>query len=166
MPSATTISSPSPGTARRLFLEAKAIVQSVLESPRRWPVEQNGFRRWRLENFPYSWRYEVNDADDVHFVAFVHAKRRPGYAPQSIALVLAGRRSATSPQRNVPAFPYAPLAQLLDRAARSDQRGSPSGEIGASVPSVSPRRPRAVACAPVAFRVWQALARPNGGMLL
>jgi hypothetical protein len=43
----------APGTAQRLFLEAKVIVQRVLESPRRWPVEQNGFRRWRLENFPY-----------------------------------------------------------------------------------------------------------------
>ena len=42
-------------------------------------VEVNGFRRWRLDNFPYSWRYEVNDADAVRFVAFVHAKRRPGY---------------------------------------------------------------------------------------
>jgi hypothetical protein len=41
----------APGTAQRLFLEAKVIVQRVLESPRRWPVEQNGFRRWRLENF-------------------------------------------------------------------------------------------------------------------
>lgn len=68
-----------PGTAQRLFLEAKAIVQRVLEFPRRWPVEVNGFRRWRLDNFPYSWRYEVNDAVTVRFVAFVHAKRRPGY---------------------------------------------------------------------------------------
>jgi len=68
-----------PGTAQRLFLEAKASVQRILESPRRYPVEQNGFRRWRLENFPYSWRYEVDDTGDVRFVAFVHAKRRPGY---------------------------------------------------------------------------------------
>ena len=68
-----------PGTARRLFLEAKAMVQRVLESPRRWPVEENGFRRWRLDSFPYSWRYEVDDEGNVRFVAFVHAKRRPGY---------------------------------------------------------------------------------------
>lgn len=54
----------APGTAQRLFLEAKAIVKRVLESSRRWPVEENGFRRWRLENFPYSWRHEVNDAGD------------------------------------------------------------------------------------------------------
>jgi hypothetical protein len=69
----------APGTAQRLFLEAKAIVQRVLESPQRWPVEQNGFRRSRLDGFPHSWRYEVNDAGDIRFVAFVHAKRRPGY---------------------------------------------------------------------------------------
>ena len=69
----------APGTAQRLFAEAKTIVERVLESPRRWPVEENGFRRWRLENFPYSWRYAVDDAGDVRFVAFVHAKRRPGY---------------------------------------------------------------------------------------
>jgi hypothetical protein len=69
-----------PGTAQRLFAEAKVIVQRVLESPTRWPIEPaNGFRRWRLENFPYAWRYQVNDAGDVNFVAFVHAKRRPGY---------------------------------------------------------------------------------------
>jgi hypothetical protein len=70
----------APGTAQRLFLEAKVIVQRVLESPRRYLVErENGFRRWRLENFPYAWRYDVDDADQVRFVAFVHAKRRPGY---------------------------------------------------------------------------------------
>ena len=69
-----------PGTAQRLFAEMKMIAQRVLESPRRWPIEPgNGFRRWRLENFPYSWRYQVNDAGDVLFVAFVQAKRRPGY---------------------------------------------------------------------------------------
>ena len=28
---------PLPGTAQRLFVEAKAIVQRVLECPRRWP---------------------------------------------------------------------------------------------------------------------------------
>jgi hypothetical protein len=66
-------------TARRLFTEAKDIVQRVLESPRRWPVEENGFRRWRLEGFPYSWRYEVDDIGNVRFIAFVHARRRPGY---------------------------------------------------------------------------------------
>jgi hypothetical protein len=43
------------------------------------PSRAERLRRWRLENFPYSWRYEVDDAGDVRFVAFVHAKRRPGY---------------------------------------------------------------------------------------
>jgi len=33
------------GTARRLFAEAQATVERVLESPRRWPLEENGFRR-------------------------------------------------------------------------------------------------------------------------
>jgi hypothetical protein len=69
----------APGTAQRLFLEAKSVIQQVLESPRRWPVEENGYRRWRLDAFPYSWRYEVSEAGEVRFVAFVHSKRRPGY---------------------------------------------------------------------------------------
>jgi len=68
-----------PGTAQRLFLEANAIVERVLEAPRRWPIEKSGYRRWRLDSFPYSWRFEVADVDEVRFVAFVHAKRRPGY---------------------------------------------------------------------------------------
>lgn len=68
-----------PGTAQRLAFEANAIIQRVMEAPRRWPVEDNGYRRWRLFTFPYSWRFEVNDADEIRFVAFVHAKRRPGY---------------------------------------------------------------------------------------
>lgn len=74
----------APGTAQRLFLEARAIVERVLESPNRYPAEENGFRRWRLENFPYSWRYEVDDAGQVRFVAFVHARRRPGYFKRRI----------------------------------------------------------------------------------
>lgn len=68
-----------PGTSAGLFLEAKAIVERVLESPRRWPIEPNGYRRWRLDSFPYSWRYELTDAGEVRFIAFVHARRRPGY---------------------------------------------------------------------------------------
>jgi hypothetical protein len=39
----------APGTAQRLFTEARAVVQRVLESPRRWPVEANGYRRWRFK---------------------------------------------------------------------------------------------------------------------
>jgi len=67
------------GTAQRLAFEANAIIQRVIEAPRRWPVEKNAYRRWRLVTFPYSWRYEINAADEMQFVAFVHAKRRPGY---------------------------------------------------------------------------------------
>lgn len=68
-----------PGTAQRLAFEANAIIQRVTEAPRRWPVEENGYRRWRLVTFPYSWRFEVNDADEIRFVASVHARRRLGY---------------------------------------------------------------------------------------
>ena len=67
------------GTAQRLALEANDIIQRVIEAPRRWPIEDNGYRRWRLVNFPYSWRFEVDDAGEIRFVAFAHAKRRPGY---------------------------------------------------------------------------------------
>jgi hypothetical protein len=42
----------APGTAQRLFLEAKAIVQCVLEWPRRYPVEQNGSDGGVSRTFP------------------------------------------------------------------------------------------------------------------
>jgi hypothetical protein len=64
-----------PGTAQRLFLEARSVIQQVLESPRRWPVEENGYRRWRLDAFPYSWRYERGGATFDSADASVDARR-------------------------------------------------------------------------------------------
>lgn len=52
--------------------------RSVAEAPNRWPPDEAGTRRCRLEGFPYALVYMVEDGV-VLIVAVMHLKRRPGY---------------------------------------------------------------------------------------
>ena len=56
----------------RFLEEAKA---ELLDAP----IEDDGYRRWRLLVFPYALRYEVAAAGNIDIVAVAHAKREPGY---------------------------------------------------------------------------------------
>ena len=60
--------------------EISRAVETVLESPRTWPVVEGGraIRRFTLSRFPYVIYYVVGD-NDVLVAAFGHTRRQPGY---------------------------------------------------------------------------------------
>ena len=53
-------------------------VESILESPIRWPKHIAGTRRYVLSTFPFSFIYFV-EGETVFVVALAHQSRRPGY---------------------------------------------------------------------------------------
>jgi hypothetical protein len=52
--------------------------EQICETPLRWPVEDDGYRRWRLLVFPYALRYDIAADGNIDIVAVAHAKRAPG----------------------------------------------------------------------------------------
>ena len=69
----------TPGAGDRLLEDVLVTADMICESPERWPVESDGYRRWRLMTFPYSLRYEITSDGNIDIVAVAHAKREPGY---------------------------------------------------------------------------------------
>ena len=69
----------TPGAGDRLLEDVFATADRICEDPFRYPVEPDGYRRWRLLVFPYALRYEIAAGGDIDVVAVAHAKRRPGY---------------------------------------------------------------------------------------
>ena len=67
------------GAGDRLLEDVLATAERICEAPDRWPIENDGYRRWRLLVFPYSLRYGVAADGSVEIVAVAHAKREPGY---------------------------------------------------------------------------------------
>jgi plasmid stabilization system protein ParE len=53
-------------------------LDSVSETPQRWPAYLYGTRRFVLQRFPFSVVY-LDDPDTVNIVAVAHSKRKPGY---------------------------------------------------------------------------------------
>jgi plasmid stabilization system protein ParE len=63
----------------QLFLDAlDAAVDSIADSPRRWPRVQGKYRRYVLRSFPFSVVY-VERSESVEVIAVAHHRRRPGY---------------------------------------------------------------------------------------
>jgi toxin ParE1/3/4 len=61
------------------FISAIAdALESIAETPRRWPEYLHGTRRFILQRFPFSVIY-FDEPDVVNIVAVAHHKRRPGY---------------------------------------------------------------------------------------
>jgi len=58
--------------------EMERSVQTVCESPERWPLRADGTRRYLAHRFPYLIVY-THENDHVWIIAFAHCKRRPGY---------------------------------------------------------------------------------------
>lgn len=69
----------TPGAGDRLLEDVLAAADRICEDPFRYPVEPDGYRRWRLLVFPYTLRYEIAAGGDIDIVAVAHARRRPGY---------------------------------------------------------------------------------------
>ena len=53
-------------------------IAKVLDAPNRWPVIETGFRRYRLNRFPYGLIYRIVTTDLVEIVAVFDLRRRPG----------------------------------------------------------------------------------------
>ena len=58
--------------------ELDKAVDSVSESPDRWPAYIQGTRRYLLSRFPFYLVYQANTGM-VRILAVAHARRRPGY---------------------------------------------------------------------------------------
>ena len=69
----------TPGAGDRLLEDVLETADRICETPLRWPIEDDGYRRWRLLVFPYTLRYEVAADGNIDIVAVAHAKREPGY---------------------------------------------------------------------------------------
>lgn len=67
------------GAGDRLLEDVLATADRICEAPLLWPVEDDGYRRWRLLVFPYSLRYDIATNGDVEIVAVAHERREPGY---------------------------------------------------------------------------------------
>ena len=59
--------------------EIDSAIQSILNTPKRWPIFESDFRRVPLFRFPYSIVYREKSDDLVQILAVAHGRRRPGY---------------------------------------------------------------------------------------
>jgi plasmid stabilization system protein ParE len=66
------------GLGERFLEQIEATLARVMAAPLRPRFFENGFRRLRVDRFPYAVIYRVK-ADAVQILAVAHAKRRPGY---------------------------------------------------------------------------------------
>ena len=69
----------TPRAGDRLLQDVLETAEQICETPLRWPIEDDGYRRWRLLVFPYAVRYDVAADGNIDIVAVAHAKRAPGY---------------------------------------------------------------------------------------
>ena len=67
--------------AAAFVAEVESAIQTLLASPRTWPIiEEPQIRRYLLKQFPYSIYYRSEqDRDRVSIYAVMHFSRRPGY---------------------------------------------------------------------------------------
>ena len=56
----------------------KAAVELIQQSPERWPLREDGTRRYLIHRFPYFVVY-LHYEDRLWIIAFAHCRRRPGY---------------------------------------------------------------------------------------
>ena len=59
-------------------VEVFAAIDGLGDSADRWPVDEDGLRRYVLRHFPYTVHYEVID-ERATVLAVAHQRRRPGY---------------------------------------------------------------------------------------
>lgn len=53
-------------------------VERIIESPERWPIYFQNFRKYTLQQFPFSIVYQ-SAASEVVVFAIAHGSRKPGY---------------------------------------------------------------------------------------
>jgi toxin ParE1/3/4 len=70
--------------------EIKAAIETIQQSPGRWPLHKDGTRRYLLHRFPYFVVYVLHQGH-VWIVAFAHCRRKPQY--------WSGRTKRSGPRR-------------------------------------------------------------------
>lgn len=66
------------GLGLDLESEIESAVQTIAEHPGRWPLRQDGTRRYLAHRFPYIVIYAY-EQDHVWLLAVAHSKQRPSY---------------------------------------------------------------------------------------
>lgn len=66
------------GLGLDLEAEIERAIQSICESPERWPLRIDRTRRYLAHRFPFLIIYTYEN-DHVWVIAFAHCRRRPGY---------------------------------------------------------------------------------------
>jgi plasmid stabilization system protein ParE len=68
----------NPEASVRFLAAVYDALETIIESPQRWPSYLHGTRRFILHRFPHFIVYR-DEPTVVSIVAIAHAKRRPGY---------------------------------------------------------------------------------------
>ena len=68
----------APGRGLDFQGEIERSVESLCDFPERWPIREDGTRRYLIHRFPYLVVYTYQN-DHIWILAFAHCKRRPGY---------------------------------------------------------------------------------------
>ncbi|HTS37926.1 MAG TPA: type II toxin-antitoxin system RelE/ParE family toxin [Candidatus Solibacter sp.] len=64
--------------ANNFVSEVDRAISLITASPRRWPTEERGARKFVLQRFPYALIYRERESD-IQILAIAHGHRRPGY---------------------------------------------------------------------------------------
>lgn len=74
----------APGLGEKFVAEVQRAIEQLLIHPRIGARDEEGLRKWVLDNFPYNLRY--SESDDLVYVLVVESQhRRPGYWRSRIA---------------------------------------------------------------------------------
>jgi toxin ParE1/3/4 len=67
-----------PGLVARFATEVEHAIEQLLLHPKIGAPDEEGFRKWVLNTFPYNLRY--SESDDLVYILVVESQhRRPGY---------------------------------------------------------------------------------------
>jgi len=74
----------APGLGGRFAAEVERAIEQLLGHPKIGALDEEGFRKWVLDTFPYNLRY--SETDDLVYILVVESQhRRPGYWKSRLA---------------------------------------------------------------------------------
>lgn len=74
----------APGLGERFVAEVWRAIEQLLIHPKIGAHDEEGFRKWVLDGFPYNLRY--SESDDLVYILVVESQhRRPGYWKSRVA---------------------------------------------------------------------------------
>lgn len=70
--------SQAPGLGERFAAEVRRAIEQLLKHPKLGALDEEGFRKWVLDTFPYNLRY-AGDDNLVYVLVVESQHRKPGY---------------------------------------------------------------------------------------